>query len=248
MLSLSRQNYYRELFKQTNPTWCSSGELYEAKVRQYLFEQSASPDSLVVLDLGCGSGGVMELFSRQVLVSVGIDSDIKSLSLHRDDASKLVAGNLAVLPFDDAVFDLVISSWVLEHLTDPQLVFSEIARVLKQGGHFVFLTPNRNNLVTILNRLMPKMYQKHLVKLFYSRSATDTFAVVYKSNTIGEIDQYARSAGLKRVSIEHVSDPTYLAFSDLLFRLSVTIERLTPRGNYVHLVGDYVKSLAPSAA
>jgi len=242
MLTLNKQNHYRELYKQANPDWYSSGEFYEAKVRYHISQQGNSPNSLTVLDLGCGCGGVMELFSPQVLLSVGIDLDVKSLHLHRDSVSRLVSGNLASLPFDDAVFDLVVSSWVLEHLTDPGSVFSEVARVLKKEGHFVFLTPNRHNLVTTLNRLVPALWQKYLVKLFYARSAIDTFPVAYQSNTIGEIEQYAKPAGLRQVTIEYISDPTYLAFSDLLFRLSVFIERLTPRSNYVHLIGDYVKS------
>jgi len=37
-----------------------------------------------------------------------------------------------------------------------------------------------------------------------------------------------------------VGDPTYLAFSELLFRLACLIEKLTPPPLRVHLVGDYV--------
>ena len=106
MLTLNKQNHYRELYKQANPDWYSSGESYEAKVRHHISQQDNFPNSLTVLDLGCGCGGVMELFSSQVLLSVGIDLDMKSLYLHRDSASRLVLGNLTVLPFDDAVFDL----------------------------------------------------------------------------------------------------------------------------------------------
>ena len=43
------------------------------------------------------------------------------------------------LPFADQSFDTVVSTFVLCTVRDPQKVFSEVARVLKQGGRFITL-------------------------------------------------------------------------------------------------------------
>jgi hypothetical protein len=50
----------------------------------------------------------------------------------------------------------------------------------------------------------------------------------------------ARRAGMERASLRFIGDPTYLAFSEPLFRLACLLERVTPRRVRVHLVGEYV--------
>lgn len=46
------------------------------------------------------------------------------------------------LPFDDASFDLVWCSEVIEHLQDPAFAMSELRRVTAPGGTLVLTTPN----------------------------------------------------------------------------------------------------------
>jgi SAM-dependent methyltransferase len=45
------------------------------------------------------------------------------------------------LPFEDAAFDTVVLSDVLEHLAAPALLWSEMTRVLAPGGHVLLNTP-----------------------------------------------------------------------------------------------------------
>lgn len=155
------------------------------------------------------------------------------------------------LPFPDENFDLVVCSWVLEHLTRPEDALAEVARVLKSpdpaigrpGGHFVFLTPNTWHLLTWINRLLGRAgdWQARLVPRLYGRVEADTFPVVYRANKRQQITQLAKAAGLELVAFYAVGDPTYLAFNESLYRLAVLAERLTPRWMKVHLVGDLVK-------
>jgi SAM-dependent methyltransferase len=44
-------------------------------------------------------------------------------------------------PFHDGIFDLVVSTWVVEHLTDPWLFFREAHRVLRPGGVVLVAVP-----------------------------------------------------------------------------------------------------------
>ncbi len=242
MLSLDRQETYRERYRSRYPDWRWGGALYEATIRDYLQPLDKPPLSKTsVLDLGCGAGGVVELFSRSVYLPVGIDIDLDSLQRHRATAVQRVQGRLERIPFPKGTFDLVISSWTLEHLAAPEPVFHELARVLKSNGHFVFIAPNARSLIVRLNRLMPKMAQTLLVRFLYGRAEQDTFPALYRANTPAEIERLAQSAGLQRVMLRAVSDPSYLAFTELFFWLSIIVGRLTPPNTYVHIVGDYVK-------
>jgi SAM-dependent methyltransferase len=49
--------------------------------------------------------------------------------------------NLEQLTFDDASFDLVFSSHVMEHIPDARRAFAEVFRVLRPGGTYVFSVP-----------------------------------------------------------------------------------------------------------
>jgi ubiquinone/menaquinone biosynthesis C-methylase UbiE len=46
------------------------------------------------------------------------------------------------LSFADSAFDLVFSSWVFQMVDDLRTCFGEAARVLREGGVFVFAIPH----------------------------------------------------------------------------------------------------------
>jgi len=204
------------------------------------------------LDIGCGRGGLVELLHGQVALAVGADPDQRSLIEHRAPAVRRVAGLMEALPFPAESFDLVLCSWVLEHLSRPERAFAEVARVLKcpdpatdrTGGHFVFLTPNAWHPLTWANRFLGRVggRQTRLVRRLYGRAEADTFPVLYRANTRRRIAQLARAVGLEPLAFYAVGDPTYLAFNEPLYRLAALLERLTPLWMKVHLVGDLVRT------
>jgi SAM-dependent methyltransferase len=234
LLPLDLQNSYRERYRAMRPGWRTSGSQLETLVRGY-----ATPGSNV-LDLGCGRGGVVELIWRDVKLAAGLDPDSPSLTGHRAPGMPILRGVGEHLPFASGSFDLVVCVWVLEHLKEPQRVFDEVRRVLRPGGHFVFLTPNLRNPLLVLNRLgkaLP-LVQTRLVSRFYGRREADTFAVQYRANTVGALRELAARSALEVAELRVVPDPTYLAVNGFMFTTSVLAERLMPTGWGVHLLGD----------
>ena len=237
LLPLSVQNSYRERYRAMRPGWQTSGNQLEAVVRGYVRPESS------VLDLGCGRGGVVELIWRDVKLAAGLDPDASSLIGHRAPGMPILRGVGERLPFAGDSFDLVVSVWVLEHLKEPQRVFDEVGRVLRRGGHFIFLTPNLRNPLLVLNRIgkaMP-LVQSRLVSRFYGRRESDTFRVQYRANTVGALRRLADASGLQVAEVRVVPDPTYLAVNAFMFTTSVLAERLMPKGWGVHLLGDLIR-------
>jgi SAM-dependent methyltransferase len=240
LLPLSLQNAYRARYRAMRPEWRSSGDQLEALVRGYVTADSR------VLDLGCGRGGVVELFWRDVRLAAGLDPDSPSLTGHRAPGMPILRGVGEHLPFAGESFDLVVCLWVLEHVREPLTVLREVARVLRPGGHFVFLTPNLRNPLLLLNRIgkaLPSL-QTRFVSRFYGRRESDTFPVRYRANTAGILRALAQESGLAVAELRVVQDPTYLAVNGFMFRASVMAERLMPKGWGVHLLGDLTKSAA----
>lgn len=232
MLSLDRQESYRRRYAAMRPGWRPSSHVYQELVTAHLQPETR------VLDLGCGRGGVMERLHPQAGFVAGLDPDLRSLHEHRVSALALASGMAGALPYHDGAFDLVCCSWVLEHLPAPRATFAEVGRVLVPGGHFVFVTPNARHPLLVLNRAL-SWTQGRLVDRLYGRAEPDIFPAQYRANTPPQIERLARSAGLRRVTLRLVGDPTYLAFNEPLFRLSCLLERITPPALRVHLVGAY---------
>ena len=99
-----------------------------------------------VLDLGSGAGN--DCFVARALVGdsgyvAGIDFTEAMIEKARENARKLgytnvdfIQGDIENIPVRFGVVDVVISNCVLNLVPDKQKAFSEIFRVLKQGGHF----------------------------------------------------------------------------------------------------------------
>ncbi len=235
MLDLERQERLRARYRAATPGWDPSSVVYDQLLRQRI-----RPDS-VILDAGCGQAGIVAR-ARGSALAAGMDICFEGFC-EAVDLPDLVCGNLEHLPFGDATFTLIASSWVFEHLERPPQVFAEFARVLRPGGELVFLTPNVHSLVTAGNRYMPILLQKNLVRRFYGRQEMFTFRTHYRANTARGLDRMLSAAGFHREALRAVGDPTYLAFNELGYRLGVLFERLTDhlrlQGLKVHLVGAY---------
>ena len=237
MLSLEQQNTYREQYRTLRPGWRPSGEVYEATVRSYLHAAAR------ILDFGCGRGGLPEKLSAEMPYVFGVDPDWTSLSEYRNPDVRRTVGVDGQLPFAEASFDLILSSWVLEHLSQPEKAFRDITRMLAPNGRFIFLTPNAQNPLLQLNRIarwLP-MLQRRLVPRIYARDEQDTFAVRYRANTARRLRRLGQQAGLRLEQLQCIADPTYIAFSPGLFRLATLMERLLPPRWRIHIVGVFTK-------
>jgi ArsR family transcriptional regulator len=99
-----------------------------------------------LLDIGTGTGRVLELLAPRVSQGLGVDASKAMLALARARLSGPGFGHCAVrladmyrLPLQDASFDAVVLQMVLHHAEDPSGVVTEAARVLAPGGHLLLI-------------------------------------------------------------------------------------------------------------
>jgi ArsR family transcriptional regulator len=112
----------------------------EAAMRSALGERRF--DSL--LDLGTGTGRLLELFAPLYARAVGVDSSTDMLAVaraHLDRAgighAQVRLGDIYNLPFPRNAFDVVTIHQVLHYLDDPERALAEAARVLRPGGRLL---------------------------------------------------------------------------------------------------------------
>jgi SAM-dependent methyltransferase len=238
MLNLDKQNALRERYREENPGWRPATEVYSD------LAQSAIRSKSRCLDLGCGRGGLVEQLQHPRSQSVGLDPDFLSLTEHRLAADRdplpRVAALTERLPFKESSFDIVFASWVLEHLSRPEMCFQQIGHVLKPGGVFLFITPNRRHPLVSLNRSIGRLagIQGALVGKLYDRDQADTFPAYYRANTPNELDRLAQVGSMTLTHLEAVSDPTYVSIRPSLLRFASGFESRLDRSRHIHLVGQ----------
>ena len=108
-----------------------------------------------VLDVGCGTGAVLELLNGEYPNKrlVGLDLTPGMIDVARAkqlDNVRFVVGDAEALPFGSQSFDAVLCSNSFHHYPHPEKFFSEAARVLRPGGRLILRDYTSNDFVVWL--------------------------------------------------------------------------------------------------
>jgi len=201
-------------FQQDHPY-----RIFEREVERHLRPE------FTLLDAGCGrTAPILAKFKGQARRLIGIDvvefdPNVQGLELYQSD--------LGELPVEDGSVDLVMARSVMEHVTDPARVFAEIHRVLKPGGHFIFLTANLWDYASLIARVIPNRFHPWIVAKTEGRDEKDVFPIAYRTNTRRAVDKWTKQAGLEQVSFTYLGQyPSYFMFNGFLFLIATGYEKL----------------------
>lgn len=108
----------------------------------------ALPPSARVLEVGCGTGATLRLLARRgdfTGKAIGVDQcrafiDAANKFAQAENAGDRLTfqvGDAHRLGFPSATFDVVIAHTLISHVTEPTVVLSEMARVVRPGGTVV---------------------------------------------------------------------------------------------------------------
>lgn len=138
-----REEVARAYFETAADEWQALRRLHqpEALVEAGLVDAVAGQNFSLHIDLGSGTGRMIELFAPQARRAEGVDSSRKMLALARARLDDTGSGQASVrqadilgLPYEDDCADLVTIHQVLHYLPEPQAAIKEAARILKPGG------------------------------------------------------------------------------------------------------------------
>lgn len=133
----------------------------------------------LALDLGCGTGVMLDHLGRRFPRVLGLD--ISQEMLEGYDLSRLRAGltvsllrgDMSALPLSDGSVDVIVCRSALHHMEDEAAVLREIARVLKPDGRLVLGEPANDNLLTRAARAFvrrrPSYGKIHTIDRAYTR-------------------------------------------------------------------------------
>jgi SAM-dependent methyltransferase len=198
-----------------------------------------TPES-VVMDYGAGRGlhaerefghmAQISNFRGRVRKVIGVDPDPIVLTNPLIDEAFTVDPS-GPIPVPDASVDIIFSWAVLEHVSNPTHMASEIHRVLKSGGWFCAYTPNKWGYVGMCARMVPNFLHAKVVAMANgkSRQAADVFPTVYRMNTLGAIRRLFSAPDFRNNSFTFNGQPAYNFSSVAIARFWLLVMALLPK-------------------
>jgi ArsR family transcriptional regulator len=136
----------RRYFSENAAEWDSIRALHvaEGAVETAMLEAVGARPFDSLLDLGTGTGRLLELFAPLYARAVGVDASTAMLAVARANLDRAGIANAQVrlgdiqhLPFARNSFDVVTIHQVLHYLDEPERAVAEAARVLRPGGRLL---------------------------------------------------------------------------------------------------------------
>jgi len=125
------------------------------------------PETVRILDYGCGSAGMVQFFHENGYQVDGMDISEFIITKNRKEFPHLsfkVGTPDTLAPYPDQSFDAIFSSEVIEHVYDVNFVFSEFNRLLRPGGQLLLTTPYHGLVKNLVIALF--YFEKHYSPTF----------------------------------------------------------------------------------
>ncbi len=211
-------------YDQNTPVQKRVAEELLVRVRERL---NAPPEA--VLDIGCGTGRLLDAVGRQYPRSrlFGLDLAYNMTALARERLQPrglLVNGDAAAIPFADRSFDLVVSSSTLQWLDDLDGFFQECQRVSREGGTVCVAFFGGSTLCEL-----QECYRDALLQL--PQGTGGRYAErLHRFRTIADVERSLKNAGFGAVSLARLVDTAYHSSVADLLRSMKRIGAGTPAG------------------
>ncbi len=144
------------------------------------------------LDVGCGTGIVVDYLAQEGYKASGVEISDSSLIIAQKKCGTYLKYDGSTLPFLDNDFDMVGSFNVLEHVENVSRFLTESIRVTKPGGFIVVCTPNFLSLTNSYHYRTSGIYRKltnlvfllmkSIINFFLKQPVFDTFPPVERSD------------------------------------------------------------------
>ena len=162
--------------------------------------ESRSPGSVAALDAGCGRVSALRPFRPRIARLVGADIHAPSEPLPHLDEFLIADLCGPADAFPDGSFDVILSSFTIEHFDDPGAAMVNMRRWLRPGGTLIASTVNRRHPFVAAYLGLPAAVRGRIQPLVKA-SAADAHPLVGACNTPAAVEEALTAAGFADVSV-----------------------------------------------
>lgn len=122
-------------------------------IKRYLDTKKAGGE---ILDIGAGTGDMLDMLDSSLYQKAAIDISPVAVEIMKKKGVDACVSDVISqpLPYGDGSKDIVIATEILEHLSNPEYLLSEIFRILRPGGYLIASVPNIYQLATVFLYLL----------------------------------------------------------------------------------------------
>ena len=138
-------------------------------IEQAIVKRAASGNELAILEAGCGQRWPLNLGTIQYKLT-GVDLDAEALRIRTEvikDLHRGIHGDLREIDFPEHSFDVIYSSYVLEHIDGAESVLRNFTRWLKKDGIIIIMIPDPEAVRGFITKHSPHwvhiLYYKYIV-------------------------------------------------------------------------------------
>jgi SAM-dependent methyltransferase len=135
----------------------------------FLRAQGSDESPIAILEAGCGQRWFVRLDGKNFFLT-GVDIDKDALEIRKrvyHDLDEAIHGDLRTVEFEQGRFDVVYSSFVLEHISGAEDVLRRMTGWLKPGGIIIVEIPDPDSVKGLITRLTPHwfhvLYYRHIL-------------------------------------------------------------------------------------
>lgn len=160
-----------------------------------------------VLEIGVGTGLNLPHYPAAVTAitaaapAAALDERAASRARDRGIAVELVNARAESLPFASGSFDTAVSTFVLCTVADPAAAVDELARVLRPGGHILFLehVVRERGIGRLVQRVLDPIHRPLTCGCSLLRDTTAALAARFELDEISELDLPGLPYTVKRI-------------------------------------------------
>ena len=127
----------------------------KSEFESYISQQLGTEKNLKVLEIGCGSVSHIDLGIDPYIV--GLDLAAQQLERNTYIQEKIVA-NIEEYQLPESEYDVIVSWWVLEHLSRPDIVLKNCQQALKPNGVMILVSPDPRALKGLITKFTPQWF------------------------------------------------------------------------------------------
>ena len=126
-------------------------------IEAYIIRDSVDKSTIRILEAGCGRGWPLKLHGIKYILD-GVDIDKNALEIRKNklkDLDNAILGDLRSVSLKANGYDVIYSSYVLEHIQNAKEVLINFHKWLKPGGLLILKIPDRNSVFGYITRITP---------------------------------------------------------------------------------------------